>query len=209
MWEGEGVKNVHKIKIFYFIRFKPDSKDRVREAGYQTNGFGDTIGSGSTRPEVKSAPGSTRPESTRPVVFSERSVTYMVYGLFCTFIIFQTKSKINFKQLWTNIAIKLLIDRIGGELVIWIKLINGCLEPVPRLTETKSKYLMIFFTLFQALPSHILQARQLSFSDHWISENGNWSKQYGLTFLVRLPYRYSISDPVVGWNKIDRPTIGL
>ena len=27
---------MHKIKIFYFIRFKPDSKDRVGEAGYQT-----------------------------------------------------------------------------------------------------------------------------------------------------------------------------
>ena len=26
---------MHKIKIFYFIRFKPDSKDRVGEAGYQ------------------------------------------------------------------------------------------------------------------------------------------------------------------------------
>ena len=30
----------------------------------------------STRPEVKSAPESTRPESTRPGVFSERLVTY-------------------------------------------------------------------------------------------------------------------------------------
>ena len=28
---------MHKIKIFYFIRFKPDSKDRVGEAGYQTD----------------------------------------------------------------------------------------------------------------------------------------------------------------------------
>ena len=37
---------MHKIKIFYFIRFKPDSKDRVGEAGYQTNGFGDTIHGG-------------------------------------------------------------------------------------------------------------------------------------------------------------------
>ena len=76
------------------------------------------LGLRSSRPLSQFGPGSTRPESTRPVVFSERSVTYMVYGLFCTFIIFQTKSKINFKQLWTNIAIKLLIDRIGGELVI-------------------------------------------------------------------------------------------
>ena len=30
---------MHKIKIFYFIRFKPDSKDRVGEAGYQTKGI--------------------------------------------------------------------------------------------------------------------------------------------------------------------------
>ena len=75
-------------------------------------------GSGSTRPEDKSAREPTRPESTRPGVFSERSATYMVYGLFCTCIIFQTKSKININQLCINIAIKLLIDRIGGELVI-------------------------------------------------------------------------------------------
>ena len=40
----------------------------------------------------------------------------MVYGLFCTCIIFQTKAKINIKQLWTNIAIKLLINRIGVNL---------------------------------------------------------------------------------------------
>ena len=37
---------MHKIKIFYFIRFKPDSKDRVGEAGYQTNRFGATIHGG-------------------------------------------------------------------------------------------------------------------------------------------------------------------
>ena len=66
-----------------------------------------------------------------------------------------------------HIAIKLLIDRIGGELVIWLKLMAVL-------------NLMKFFTLFQALTSHILQTRQLSFSDHWISKNGNWSKQFGL-----------------------------
>ena len=40
---------------------------------------------------------------------------YMIYCLgFC--IIFQTKSKVNIKKILTNIAIKLLIDRIEGEL---------------------------------------------------------------------------------------------
>ena len=76
------------------------------------------LGLKSSRPLSQLGPGSTRPESTRPSVFSERSVTYMVYGLFCTCIIFQTKSKINIKQLWINLSIKLLIDRIGGEVVI-------------------------------------------------------------------------------------------
>ena len=84
-------------------------------------------GSGSTRPEGKSAPestrpGSTRPESTRPSVLSERSVTYIVYGLSCNI----------------NIAIKLLIDRIMGEPVIRLKLMA-----VLNLRKV--------FTLFQAL----------------------------------------------------------
>ena len=71
------------------------------------------LGLKSSRPLSQLGPGSTRPESTRPGVFSD-----MVYGLFCTCIIFQTKSNLNIKQLWTEIAIKLLTDRIGGELVI-------------------------------------------------------------------------------------------
>ena len=50
--------------------------------------------------------------STQPDVFSD-----MVHGLFYTCVMFQTKSKVNIKQLWTNIVIKLIIDRIGGELV--------------------------------------------------------------------------------------------
>ena len=47
----------------------------------------------SSRPLSQLGPGSTQPESTRPGVFSECSVTYMISGLFC--IIFPTKSKIN------------------------------------------------------------------------------------------------------------------
>ena len=58
----------------------------------------------SSQPPSQLGPGSTQPESPRPGL-------WYVYGLFCTCIIFQTKSKINIKQLWTNIAIKLLIDR--------------------------------------------------------------------------------------------------
>ena len=74
----------------------------------------DSRGRGSTLPEVKSAPESTRPESTRPSVFSEHSASYMIYGLFC--IIFPAKSQMNIKQLLTNIVVKLLIDQIEGEL---------------------------------------------------------------------------------------------
>ena len=75
------------------------------------------LGLKSSRPLSQVGPGSTRPESTRPGIFSERSVTfmYMIYGLgFC--LIFWTKSKINIKKILTHIAIKLLIDRIEGEL---------------------------------------------------------------------------------------------
>ena len=75
----------------------------------------------SSRPLSKVGPGSTRPESTQPGVISQRSVTYMymymIYGQVGFCIIFRTKSKINIKKLLTNIAIKLLIDRIEGELV--------------------------------------------------------------------------------------------
>ena len=63
---------------------------------------------------VNSAPESSLPVSTRPGVFSEHSAIYMIYGFFC--IIFWTKSQINIKQLLSNIAIKLLIDQIEGEL---------------------------------------------------------------------------------------------
>ena len=47
----------------------------------------DQLGLKSSRPLSQVGPGSTRPESTRPGVFSERSVTYMymytcmMYGL--------------------------------------------------------------------------------------------------------------------------------
>ena len=79
-------------------------------------GVAGQLGLKSNRPVSQLGPGSTRPESTRPGVFSERSVT--VYGLFCTCIIFLTKSKININHLCIHIPIKLLIDRIGDELVI-------------------------------------------------------------------------------------------
>ena len=70
------------------------------------------LGLKSSRPLSKVCPGSTWPN-----VFSERSVTYMyVYDIWIGFcIIFQTKSKINKKNI-DNFAIKLLIDRIEGEL---------------------------------------------------------------------------------------------
>ena len=46
------------------------------------------------------------------IMYNVTSAWFMVCIWFvCTCIIFQTKSKINIKQLWTNIAIKLLIDR--------------------------------------------------------------------------------------------------
>ena len=57
------------------------------------------LGLKSSRPLSQVGPGSTRPESTRPGVFSERSVTfmYMIYDFgFC--IIFRDKSKINIKK---------------------------------------------------------------------------------------------------------------
>ena len=55
-------------------------------------------------------PSNTGPDPQRSVTFM-----YMIYGfVFC--IIFWTKSTINIKTLLTNIAIKLLIDRIEGEL---------------------------------------------------------------------------------------------
>ena len=50
------------------------------------------LGLKSSRPLSQLGPGSTRPGSTRPGIFSERSVTYMVNGLFCTCIIFQNLS---------------------------------------------------------------------------------------------------------------------
>ena len=72
------------------------------------------LGLKSSRPLSQVGPGSTRPGA-----FSERSVTYMymymIYALgFC--IIFLTKSKINIKNVFTNIAIKLLIDQFEDEL---------------------------------------------------------------------------------------------
>ena len=53
----------------------------------------------SSWPLSQVSPGSTRPESTMPGVFSERSVTYMymIYGLGFR-INYQTKSKINIKK---------------------------------------------------------------------------------------------------------------
>ena len=43
------------------------------------------------------------------------AVSY-VYGVFCTCVIFQTKSKININQLGINIAIKLLLIELGVDL---------------------------------------------------------------------------------------------
>ena len=51
------------------------------------------LGLKSCRPLSRLVPGSTRPESTWPSVFSEHSATYMTYGLFC--IIFWAESRIN------------------------------------------------------------------------------------------------------------------
>ena len=51
------------------------------------------LGLKSSRPLSRLGPGSTRPESTWPGVFSEHSATYMIYGLFC--IIFWAKSRMN------------------------------------------------------------------------------------------------------------------
>ena len=71
------------------------------------------LGRRSSWPLSQLGPGSTQPESILPGVFTY--ILNHVYGFeFC--ITFQNKSKINIKQLLTNIAIKLLIDRIEGEL---------------------------------------------------------------------------------------------
>ena len=73
---------------------------------------------GQLGPWVKSA-WVNSPDSTWPGVFLEHSAIYMIYGLFC--MIFWTKSQMNIKQLLSNIAIKLLIDQIEGELATWLK----------------------------------------------------------------------------------------
>ena len=53
-------------------------------------------------------------------IFRAFSYIYDIwFNLFC--IIFWTKSQINIKQLLSNIAIKLLIDQIEGELATWLK----------------------------------------------------------------------------------------
>ena len=68
----------------------------------------------SSRLLIQVGPGSTQPESTRPDVFYIQLHVYDIHVGFC--IIFQTKSKINIKHILTNISIKLLIDRVEGEL---------------------------------------------------------------------------------------------
>ena len=75
-------------------------------------GVAGQLGLKSSRPLSQVGPGSTRPVSTRPGVFY---IHVHVYDIRCGFcIIFRTKSKINIKHILTNIAIKLLIDRVEG-----------------------------------------------------------------------------------------------
>ena len=79
-----------------------------------SQGVAGQLGLKSSLPLSQVGPGSTRPESTRPGVFYIHVHVYDIRFGFC--IVFRTKSKINIKHILTNIAIKLLIDQVEGEL---------------------------------------------------------------------------------------------
>ena len=75
------------------------------------------LGLESSRPLSQVGPGSTRPESTRPVYFQN---VYGICYVSCTCIITHTKSKINIKQLQLS---SLFIKLVGMNLPL------DCHEP--------------------------------------------------------------------------------
>ena len=131
-------------------------------------------GSGSTRPEVKSALDQLVLSKLGPVYF--QSVVHVNNIRFGFCIISWTKSKK--KKILTNIAIKLFIDRIEGDLATWLK-VMAVLN------------LMKVLTLCQTLTDRFISCEQgnYRFLNIWISKNFfETIIYYSLCFTSSFPY---------------------
>ena len=87
-------------QVHFKLNFIMEANYMNRDQNALKNRVAGQLGLKSSRPLSQVRPGSTQPQSTRPGVFSERSITYVhVYDIrygFC--IIFRTKPKINIKK---------------------------------------------------------------------------------------------------------------